>query len=110
MPRILTYNVHGCIGTDGEYFGQPIILDPGWQALLWILYGWKRSVEIERKGKKVRRLVRRFKIAYAEMGAGDIKDRSTRGLPDTIHSASNSPSAGAIDRPPTQQPPTTYRP
>jgi phage terminase large subunit-like protein len=71
--HVIDYFPLFCIGTDGEYFGQPIVLDPGWQALLWILYGWKRSVEVERKGKKIRRLVRRFKIAYAEMGAGSLK-------------------------------------
>jgi phage terminase large subunit-like protein len=55
-----------CCGTDGDFFGVPIVLDPAWQALLWILYGWKRKTE---EGKKIRR----FNVAYSEMGAGNLK-------------------------------------
>jgi phage terminase large subunit-like protein len=53
-------------GVDGDYFGQPLELVPAWQALLWILYGWKRKDD---KGRKLRR----FKVAYSEMGAGNLK-------------------------------------
>src|SRR5665213_1692573 len=61
------------VGVDGDYYGVPIILDPGWQALLWILYGWKRKND---KGRKIRR----FKIAYSEMGAGSLKSLILSGL------------------------------
>jgi phage terminase large subunit-like protein len=60
-------------GVDGDYFGVPLELDPAWQALLWILYGWKRRNE---KGRKLRR----FKIAYSEMGAGNLKSLILSGL------------------------------
>ena len=53
-------------GVDGDYYGVPIVLDPAWQALLWILYGWKRR---NAKGRKLRR----FKVGYVEMGAGNLK-------------------------------------
>jgi phage terminase large subunit-like protein len=62
-----------CCGVDGDYFGRPLELDPAWQALLWILYGWKRKDE---KG----RTRRRFKIAYSEMGAGNLKSLILSGL------------------------------
>ena len=75
--RGLTFNRHAaqhvidyfplfCCGVDGDYYEQPIVLDPAWQALLWILYGWKRK---DAKGKPIRR----FKVAYSEMGAGNLK-------------------------------------
>ena len=60
-------------GVDGDYYGVPITLDPAWQALLWILYGWKR-----RDGKGRRR--RRFKVGYVEMGAGNLKSLILSGL------------------------------
>jgi phage terminase large subunit-like protein len=60
-------------GIDGEYKGQPLILDPWWQALLWILYGWKRK---DAKGKKLRR----FKFAYNEVGRGNLKSLVASGL------------------------------
>lgn len=59
-------------GVDGEYLGMPLILPPWWQALLWILYGWKRKV-----GK---RLLRRFKFAYVEVGRGNLKSLILSGL------------------------------
>jgi phage terminase large subunit-like protein len=61
------------VGVDGDYYGVPIVLDPGWQALLWILYGWKRK---DQEGRKRRR----FKIAYSEMGAGSLKSLILSGL------------------------------
>jgi phage terminase large subunit-like protein len=60
-------------GIDGDYYEVPITLDPAWQALLWILYGWKRK---DAKGKKRRR----FRVAYSEMGAGNLKSLILSGL------------------------------
>jgi len=64
--HVLDYFPLFCCGVDGDYYEQPIVLDPAWQALLWILYGWKRK---DKKGQKLRR----FKVAYSEMGAGNLK-------------------------------------
>ena len=71
--RVIDYFPLFCCGVDGDYYGVPIVLDPQWQALLWILYGWKRKDE---KGRKLRR----FKIAYSEMGAGNLKSLILSGL------------------------------
>jgi phage terminase large subunit-like protein len=71
--RVIDYFPLFCCGVDGDYYGVPIVLDPAWQALLWILYGWKRKDE---KGRKRRR----FKIAYSEMGAGNLKSLILSGL------------------------------
>ena len=71
--RVIDYFPLFCCGVDGDYYGVPIVLDPQWQALLWILYGWKRKDE---KGRKLRR----FKIAYSEMGAGSLKSLILSGL------------------------------
>jgi phage terminase large subunit-like protein len=60
------------VGVDGEWDGKPIELPPWWQALLWILYGWKR-----RDGK---RWLRRFKFAYNEVGRGNLKSLIASGL------------------------------
>jgi phage terminase large subunit-like protein len=64
--HVIDYFPLFCCGVDGDYYEVPIVLDPPWQALLWILYGWKRKND---KGK----WVRRFKVAYSEMGAGNLK-------------------------------------
>lgn len=64
--HVIDYFPLFCCGVDGDYYEVPIVLDPAWQALLWILYGWKR------KGKNGQKL-RRFKVAYSEMGAGNLK-------------------------------------
>jgi phage terminase large subunit-like protein len=64
--RVVDYFPLFCVGVDGDYYEVPIVLDPAWQALLWILYGWKRK---DAKGK----FIRRFKVAYSEMGAGNLK-------------------------------------
>jgi phage terminase large subunit-like protein len=61
------------VGTDGDWDGVPIELPPWWQALLWILYGWKRKND---KGK----WVRRFKFAYTEVGRGNLKSLVASGL------------------------------
>jgi len=71
--RVIDFFPLFTVGVDGDYYGVPIILDPAWQALLWILYGWKRKDE---KGRKRRR----FKIAYSEMGAGNLKSLILSGL------------------------------
>ena len=71
--RVIDYFPLFCTGVDGDYYGVPITLDPAWQALLWILYGWKRRNE---KG----RWIRRFKVAYSEMGAGNLKSLILSGL------------------------------
>jgi phage terminase large subunit-like protein len=71
--RVIDYFPLFTCGVDGDYYGVPIVLDPAWQALLWILYGWKRKTE---KGRKLRR----FKIGYAEMGAGNLKSLILSGL------------------------------
>lgn len=71
--HVIDYFPLFCCGVDGDFFGVPIVLDPAWQALLWILYGWKRKDE---KGRKRRR----FKIAYSEMGAGNLKSLILSGL------------------------------
>jgi phage terminase large subunit-like protein len=71
--RVIDYFPLFCVGVDGDYYGVPIVLDPAWQALLWILYGWKRKDE---KGRKRRR----FKVAYSEMGAGSLKSLILSGL------------------------------
>jgi phage terminase large subunit-like protein len=71
--RVIDYFPLFCVGVDGDYYGVPIVLDPAWQALLWILYGWKRKNE---KGRKRRR----FRIAYSEMGAGNLKSLILSGL------------------------------
>lgn len=71
--RVIDYFPLFTVGVDGDYYGVPITLDPAWQALLWILYGWKRKNE---KGRKIRR----FKIAYSEMGAGSLKSLILSGL------------------------------
>ena len=71
--RVIDYFPLFTCGVDGDYYGVPIVLDPAWQALLWILYGWKRKDE---KGRKLRR----FKIGYAEMGAGNLKSLILSGL------------------------------
>jgi phage terminase large subunit-like protein len=60
------------IGTEDEWKGVPIQLEPWWQALLWILYGWQR-----RHGK---RWVRRFKFGYVEVGRGNLKSLVGAGL------------------------------
>jgi phage terminase large subunit-like protein len=60
-------------GVDGDWYGVPLQLDPAWQALLWILYGWKRKSD---KGL----WLRRFKVAYNEMGAGNLKSLNLSGL------------------------------
>jgi phage terminase large subunit-like protein len=59
-------------GVDGEFDGRPLILEPAWQALLWILYGWYRKDE---RGRR-----RRFKFAYSEMGRGNLKSLVLSGL------------------------------
>lgn len=64
--HVIDYFPLFCVGVDGDYYEVPIVLDPAWQALLWILYGWKRR---NAKGQ----LIRRFKVAYSEMGAGNLK-------------------------------------
>lgn len=64
--HVIDYFPLFCCGVDGDYYEVPIVLDPAWQALLWILYGWKRKSS---KGQKLRR----FKVAYSEMGAGNLK-------------------------------------
>lgn len=71
--RVIDYFPLFTCGVDGEYYGVPIVLDPAWQALLWILYGWKRKND---KGRKIRR----FKIAYSEMAAGSLKSLILSGL------------------------------
>lgn len=71
--HVIDYFPLFCCGIDGDYFGVPLVLEPAWQALLWILYGWKRT---NKRGNKVRR----FKIAYAEMGAGNLKSLILSGL------------------------------
>jgi phage terminase large subunit-like protein len=71
--RVIDYFPLFTCGIDGDYYGVPIELVPAWQALLWILYGWKRKDE---KGRKLRR----FKIAYSEMGAGNLKSLILSGL------------------------------
>jgi phage terminase large subunit-like protein len=64
--HVIDYFPLFCCGVDGDYYEIPINLDPPWQALLWILYGWKRK---NAKGQ----WIRRFKVAYSEMGAGNLK-------------------------------------
>lgn len=71
--HVIDYFPLFCCGVDGDFYGEPIVLDPGWQALLWILYGWKRK---DAKGRRRRR----FKIAYSEMGAGSLKSLILSGL------------------------------
>ncbi len=56
--------------TEGEYDGQPFVLEPFQQAQLWILYGWK--------WKKTG--YRRFKFAYNEIGRGNGKSALSSGL------------------------------
>ena len=71
--RVIDFFPLFCCGTDGDYDGLPITLPPWWQALLWILYGWKRKNE---KGQ----WVRRFKYAYTEVGRGNLKSLVASGL------------------------------
>lgn len=60
------------IGTEDQWRGVPIELEPWWQGLLWILYGWRRRVE--------KRWVRRFKFGYIEVGRGNLKTLVGSGL------------------------------
>jgi phage terminase large subunit-like protein len=71
--RVIYFFPAFLVGVDGEYDGQPIHLEPAWQALLWILYGWKRKSS---SGK----LIRRFKFSYAEIGRGNLKSLIASGL------------------------------
>lgn len=59
-------------GTDGEFDGKPLVLEPAWQAALWILYGWKLK---DAKGWK-----RRYKFGYIEMARGNLKSLVLSGL------------------------------
>ena len=56
--------------TEGEYCGQPFVLEPHQQAKLWILYGWKWKATG----------YRRFKFAYNEVGRGNGKSTEASGL------------------------------
>lgn len=56
--------------TEGELCGEPFILGPWQQALIWILYGWKR------KGSGYRR----FKFAFNEIGRGNGKSMMASGI------------------------------
>lgn len=60
------------VGTEDEWKGTPIVLEPWWQAQLWILYGWQRRRE--------NRWLRRFKFAYVEVGRGNLKSLIASGL------------------------------
>ena len=50
-------------GTEGEFKGQPFILEPWMAALLYILYGWRWAETGHR----------RFKFAYVEVSRGNLK-------------------------------------
>lgn len=60
------------VGTEDEWKGTPIVLEPWWQAQLWILYGWQRLRE--------NRWLRRFKFGYVEVGRGNLKSLIASGL------------------------------
>ncbi len=53
------------IGTEDEWKGVAITLEPWWQAVTWILYGWERRHE--------KRWVRRWKFGYIEVARGNLK-------------------------------------
>ena len=60
------------VGTEDEWKGVPIQLEPWWQALLWILYGWKQLRDTKWR--------RRFKFGYVEVGRGNLKSLVGSGL------------------------------
>jgi phage terminase large subunit-like protein len=72
-----------CCHSQGEWAGQPFVLAPWQQALLWILYGWRWADTG----------YRRFKFAYVELAKGNGKSMlaSALGVYELI--ASNEPGA-----------------
>lgn len=68
--RVIEFFERFLCHTEGEYDGKPFILDPWQQAMIWILYGWKRT------GTGYRR----FKFAYNEIGRGNGKSGLASGL------------------------------
>ncbi len=63
---------HTCLvhPKESDLAGQPFLLDPHQQALIWILYGWQWMETGNR----------RFKVAYVEQGAGNGKSALVSGL------------------------------
>ena len=61
--RVVRFIEQCIVGTEGEFDGEPMILEPWSSALLYILYGWTWA----ETG------YRRYKFAYCEIGRGNIK-------------------------------------
>jgi phage terminase large subunit-like protein len=55
--------------SKGEWAGQPLVLEPWQQFILWVLFGWKRSDG-----------TRRFREAYVELGRKNGKSTKAAGI------------------------------